>query len=403
MPNFAYNGFNPQGPTKGTITAKDKAAALAELREKNITAKTLTPASALTQNIKLRDPLPNGTDMSLLCSQFALMDRASVNLLETLTSLLQTTANQKLKDALRDIRDGVSRGQELPVALGRHPLIFDKSFVALVKAGIRTNTLDVTLDRVSTMYERNVKVTQEVRGALVQPGITIGIAVAVVILLSVMVIPQMQGMLQGLNVPLPLVTKAVLAFSAILRGPVGIILLGVIVATVIITQRYIKTEKGKVNFDKLVLRIPKVGNLILLGGLSRVNRTLSTLLSNGIAKNEAIGIAAEASGNRVLEDVLLLGRKSVERGEYLYSVLEHHPKLFPATITGMVRTGESKGELSQMLDRVSDFYERQVETDARNLTKFIEPLMFVFIGFIVGGLVMAVMLPLSEVIKNLST
>lgn len=403
MPNFAYNGFTSEGPTKGIITAKDKPAALAELREKNITAKTLTPASPLSQDIKLRNPLPGGMDMSLLCSQFALMDRANVNLLETLTALLQTTENQKLKDALRDIRDRVSRGQELPVAMGQHPLIFDRSFVALVKAGIRTNTLSETLDRLSTMYERNVKVTQEVRGALVQPGITIGIAVAVVILLSVMVIPQMQGMLQGLNVPLPPVTKAVLAFSAILRGPVGIILLGVIVAAVIIVQRYIKTEKGKVNFDKFVLRIPKVGNLILLGGLSRVNRTLSTLLSNGIAKNEAIGIAAEASGNRVLEDVLLLGRKSVERGEYLYSVLEHHPKLFPATITGMVRTGESKGELSQMLDRVSDFYERQVETDARNLTKFIEPLMFVFIGFIVGGLVMAVMLPLAEVIKNLST
>ena len=403
MPNFAYNGFNPQGPTQGVITAKDKAAALAELKEKNITAKTLTPASPLTQNIKLSDPLPNGTDMSLLCSQFALMDRSGVNLLETLTSLLQTTANQKLKDALRDIRDGVSRGQELPVALGRHPLIFDKSFVALVKAGIRTNTLDVTLDRVSTMYERNVKVTQEVRGALVQHGITIAIAVAVVVELSIMVIPQMQGMLQGLNVPLPLVTKLILGFSAALRGPIGLLLLGVIVAAVICVQRYIKTEQGKINFDRLVLRIPKIGNLVLLGGLSRVNRTLATLLSNGIAKNEAIGIAAEASGNRVLEDVLRLGRKSVERGDHLYTVLEAHPKLFPATITGMVRTGEAQGELAEMLDRVSDFYERQVETDARNLTKYIEPFMIVFLGVIVGGLVLAVMLPLSEVIKNLST
>ncbi|KQR11256.1 type II secretion system F family protein [Deinococcus sp. Leaf326] len=403
MPNFAYSGFNPQGAVKGVITAKDKAAALADLKEKNITAKSLAVASPLSQNIKLRDPLPSGTDMSLLCSQLALMDRAGVNLLETMTSLLQTTANQKLKDALHDIRDGVSRGQEFPIALGRHPLIFDKSFVALVKAGIRTNTLSTTLDRVSTMYERNVKVTQEVRGALVQPAITIAIAIAVVILLSIMVIPQMQGMLEGLNVALPPLTKIILGFSAVVRGPIGLLLLAVIVAAVIFVQRYIKTDQGKTNFDKFVLRIPKIGDLVLLGSLSRVNRTLATLLSNGIAKNEAIGIAAEASGNRVLEDVLLLGRKSVERGDHLYTVLEAHPKLFPATITGMVRTGESKGELSEMLDRVSDFYERQVETDARNLTKYIEPFMIVFLGVIVGGLVLAVMLPLSEVIKNLST
>lgn len=403
MPKFKYSALTPNGSTDtGILNMPNQEDALNELKRRNLRIKTLTPITGFSQDIKLRDPWPSGMDMSLFCSQFALMADANVAQGDTLDALIRTSANQKLKEALRDINDRVMRGQPLVQAMGRHPQIFDRSFLALLTAAISTNTVPKTFRRLSETYEKNVRVSQQVRGALVQPAITVSIAFIVIIILTIQVIPQMKSMLLGMNVPLPPLTKIIIGFADLMRSPLLLVFLAVMVCIILALRSYVATRKGKEQFDRLVLRIPKVGDLIRLGALSRVNRTLATLLSNGISKNNALSIAAQASGNVVLEDILNEARKNVEKGDMIYPVLERHPKLFPPTITGMVATGEKQGELAAMLDRVSDFYERQVEIDAQNLTKFIEPAMFVIIGIMVGGIVLAVMMPLSAMIQNLS-
>lgn len=404
MPKFKYEAFTPGGGVdKGIIEAKNRETALDELRRRNLRAKNVSQLSNLTQDIKLSNPWPNGMDMSLFCSQFALMADARVSQSDTLEALIRTTSNERLKDALIDIGNRVSRGQSLTQAMGMHPRIFDRSFLALLTTALQTNSVPSTFRRLSEMYEKNVKVEQQVKGALVQPTITLSIALIVVIILALFVIPQMKSMLEGLNVPLPSVTRLLIQFTDIIRSPLGLIPLALIVGGIVSLRSYVSTKNGKEKFDQFILKIPKIGDLVRLGSLARVNRTLATLLSNGISKDEALSIASQASGNVVIEDVLIEARHSVEKGQLIYPVLERYPKLFPATITGMINTGEKQGELAAMLDRVSDFYERQVEIDAENLTKYIEPAMFIFLGVIVGGLVMAVMLPLASVIQNLST
>lgn len=400
---FKYEALLPGGGVdRGTLEATSRAEALAELRRRNLRVKTLTPMGGLSQDIQLSKPWPNGMDMSLLCSQFALMSDAKVSDMDTLSALIRSTSNERLKDALRDIADRVGRGQSMPNAMSVHSRIFDRSFLALLSAAIRTNSVPQTFRRLSEMYEKNVKVEQQVRGALVQPAITLAIAFIVIVILSLFVIPQMKSMLEGLNVPLPLMTRLLIQTTDLLRSPLGLVVLGLLVAGVMALRSYIGTRQGKEQFDRFILTVPKIGDLVRLGAISRVNRTLATLLGNKVGKNEALSIAAQASGNVVIEEVLIEARKSVETGNLIYPVLERYPKLFPPTITGMISTGETQGELASMLDRVSDFYEQQVERDAQNLTKFIEPLMFVFLGVVVGGLVMAVMLPLASMIQNLS-
>jgi len=403
MPTFSYTTQNDAGAvTTGTLSALNHAAALQDLKRRGLRIIDLKTASPLTGNIQLRNPGPNGMDMSLFCSQFALMARAGVSQTETLQALTRTTSNRKLQAALEDVRQKVDGGILITRAMAEYPLIFDRSFVALMTAAIRTDTVAPTMDRLSTMYERNVKVQQEVKSALVQPAITIILAFLVIILLSIVVIPQFKSMLEGMNVPLPIYTRLLIATSEFMRSWLVIFPLAIIIGSGIAFQKFNQTEKGKVRVDELLLKIPKVGSLILLGSLSRINRTLSTLLSNGIAKNDSIDIAAKASGNAVLERILQEGRAHIEQGGLLYQVLERYPKQFPATITGMVSTGERQGELAPMLDRVADFYERQVENDAKNLTKTIEPLMYVVIGVMVGGIVLAIMAPLSSMIAALS-
>ena len=374
MPKYKYEALTPSGGTdKGIIEAKNREEALNEIKRRNLRVKSLKQLGGVNQEIKLSNPWPNGMDMSLFCSQYALMADAKVSQNETLEALIRTTSNERFKDALKDINDRVGRGQSLPQAMAMHPRIFDRSFLALLMTALQTNSVPQTFRRLSEMYEKNVKVEQQVKGALVQPAITLSIALIVVMILALFVIPQMKTMLEGLNTKLPTMTRLLIGFTDMLRSPLGLIPLALVIGGILALRSYISTRQGKENVDRFILKVPKIGDLVRLGSLSRVNRTLATLLSNGISKDEALSISAQASGNAVIEEVLVEARKSVERGELIYPVLERYPKLFPPTITGMINTGEKQGELAAMLDRVSDFYERQVEIDAQNLTKFIEP------------------------------
>lgn len=404
MHTYKYTLKLPGGKAEvGTLKAADKQQALRELKNRGAGQVVQLEASrALNQEIKLFSRPPNAMEMSLFCSNLGMMFDAKVRETEAIEASSRTTENQKLQEALGDVKERVERGQKLTHALNQHPEIFDRSFIALLTAAVATNTVPETLERLSTLFERNHKVGQEVKGALVQPMITILVALVVVFLVTIMVIPQFKQMLTGMNVPLPIYTVALLRTSEFMRSPWVLAPFAAIIGGVVLLRRMYGTPNGRRTLDAVVLRIPKLGTLIRLGALARVNRTLATLLTNGVGKVEALEIAARASGNSVLEEILLEGREHVAKGSHLYQILERYPKLFPATITGMVRTGEEQGELARMLDRVADFYERQVEQDAKNLTKFVEPLMFVLIGGMVMGLLMALMTPIMSVVDALS-
>lgn len=405
MQNFDFKLRTPAGRVEqGRLRAQSQDAALQELQARGSgRVVELKRASVLGQELKLFNPAPGPMILSLFCSQLGMMFRAGVSQTDSLRALIRTTDNARLRDTLTDVREKVERGQAITHAMSQHPDIFDRSFLALLTAALKTNTVPATLERLSTMYERNHKVAQEVRSALVQPTITVVIALGVMFIVTIAVIPQFQQMLTSMNVTLPAATRVLLGTAAFMRSPWMLLVFAALAVAFVLARQSYRTPEGRAKVDAFILKLPKVGTLVRLGALSRVNRTLSTLLANGVGKVEALDIAARASGNSVLEAVLLEGKENVARGNHLYQVLERHPKLFPATITGMVNTGEQQGELARMLDRVSDFYERQVETDARNITKFVEPLMFVVIGVMVMGLMLAVLSPIMSVVNNLST
>jgi len=405
MHNFDFKLKGPAGRIEtGRIKATSREGALKELKDRK-TGRVIhiKKASAVSGDLRVFDKAPNGMVLSLFCSQLGMMVRAGVSQSDSLSALIKTTDNRKLQEALVDVRNRVELGQPITEAMTRYPQIFDRSFLALLTTALKTNTVPEMLERLSMMYERNHTVAQEVKSALVQPMITVTIAIAVMFLVSIMVIPQFEGMLRSLNVELPVYTRMLLAVTQAMRNPLILLTIaaGLFGLSYSFGQAY-RNPKGRKKIDELILRIPKIGTLVRLGALSRVNRTLSTLLSHGVGKVEALDIAARASGNTVIEDILLEGKKAVASGQHLYQVLERYPKIFPATISGMVNTGEEQGELARMLDRVSDFYERQVESDAKNLNKFIEPSIYVLIGVMVMGLIMATLMPIMSVVSNLN-
>ena len=403
--SFRFIAKNRSGNTEsGRLQADSREQALAELKQRDLRVTQLERAPLLGQELKLGSRRPSGMDMALFCTQFALMHSAGLGQAEILQSLIrpQQGMNEKLRAALTDVHAGVLEGRPLDLALAQHPEIFDGSFIALVTAGLGTQTLTQTLERLSVMYEKNVQVEQQVKESLVQPAITMGVTIAVVIVLILFVIPQFKSMLQGMNIDLPVFTQLLISITDFFRSPWGLVPLAALFGGVYGFARYRKTEAGKMKTDTWLLRTPKVGNLVKLGVLSRICRTLATLLSNGIGKTESIDIAARAGGNHVLETILLEGKRNVELGGHLFQVLEQYPKTFPPTISGMIGTGERHGELALMLDRVADFYESRVDYEARALVRTIEPIMFIFIAIVVGGIMLAVMLPLSSMVQNLS-
>lgn len=343
-------------------------------------------------------------DLSIFTRQFSVMIDAGLPLVQCLEILAQQQDNKHFQQVLLQVRQDVEEGSTLAAAMARHPKVFDQLYSNMVEAGETGGILDLILQRLSTFIEKIVKLKRDVVSAMIYPAAVVLMAVAAVAVIMVVVIPQFQQIFIGLLGPgeqLPLPTRIVVGISSFLAGWGGLIILAMIVATVIGIKFYYKTPGGRRMIDRLLLKVPIIGQILRKVAVARFARTLSTLLSSGVPILQSLDITARTAGNVIIEEAITNVRVGVERGENFVDPLKA-TDVFPHMVAQMVGIGEQTGALDAMLGKIADFYEQEVDAAIANLLTLIEPLLIGFLGVTIGSIVIAMYLPLFTLIGKLS-
>jgi len=399
MPVFAYQGRTTQGSTAGEIEAPDRTAAVAELRRKAILVTAIKEkaggaakaAVASRFGGKVKDK-----EMAIFTRQFSTMVDAGLPLVQCLTILSEQSDSKTLRAVTSKVASSVEAGSTLADALRRHPKTFDELFVNLVEVGEAGGILDTVLQRLSVYIEKAAALKRKVKSAMIYPATIVGVAFIVVVFMLTFVIPTFAKMFSGMGADLPLPTLIVIRLSdffqrfwwLVIGGVVGIIL-GI--------RAYYRTEGGKSVIDALLLKLPVFGTLIRKVSVARFTRTLGTLVSSGVPILEGLRITARTAGNRVVEKAVLETRASVTAGKTLAEPLKAST-VFPPMVVQMISVGEQTGALDAMLNKIADFYDDEVDTAVTALTALLEPLMIVFLGVVIGGLVIAMYLPIFRLV-----
>ena len=343
-------------------------------------------------------------DLSIFTRQFSVMIDAGLPLVQCLEILAQQQDNKHFQQVLLQVRQDVEEGSTLATAMARHPKVFDQLYSNMVEAGETGGILDLILQRLSTFIEKIVKLKRDVVSAMIYPAAVVLMAIAAVAVIMVVVIPQFQQIFIGLLGPgeqLPLPTRIVVGISSFLAGWGGLVILATIVATVIGIRFYYKTPGGRRVIDRLLLKVPIIGQILRKVAVARFARTLSTLLSSGVPILQSLDITARTAGNVIIEEAITNVRAGVERGENFVDPLKA-TDVFPHMVAQMVGIGEQTGALDAMLGKIADFYEQEVDAAIANLLTLIEPLLIGFLGVTIGSIVIAMYLPLFTLIGKLS-
>ena len=344
-------------------------------------------------------------DLSVFTRQFSVMIDAGLPLVQCLEILAQQQENKYFQQILLQVRQDVEEGSTLAAAMARHPRVFDQLYTNMVEAGETGGILDLILQRLSTFIEKLVKLKRDVVSAMIYPAAVIIMAIGAVAVIMVVVIPQFEQIFLGLLGPgeqLPLPTRIVVGISNFLAGWGGLAILGTIIGTVTALRFYYRTTGGRRNIDRLILKIPILGEIMRKIAVARFSRTLSTLLSSGVPILQSLDITARTSGNVIIEEAIISVRTGVERGENFVDPLKA-TEVFPHMVAQMVGIGEQTGALDAMLGKIADFYEQEVDAAIANLLTLMEPLLIGFLGVTIGSIVIAMYLPLFTLIGKLST
>jgi type IV pilus assembly protein PilC len=341
-------------------------------------------------------------DLTMFCRQFATMINAGVSLVRCLAVLEQQAASASLKRVIREIQYSVESGDTLTRSLSRFPKIFSNLFVGLVRAGEVGGVLDETLERLATFLEEDMKLKRKVKAAMTYPMIVMIMAVGIVIGLVTFIVPKFIELFKDFDVAMPWPTQILINTSKFMTTPLNdIILIGVVVLSVISINRIKATKTGKKYYDKLMLKVPVFGSLNHKIALARFARTMSTLLVSGVPILQALETVAGALDNEVMATALLDARTAIREGQRIAEPLEAS-KLFPPMVVQMISIGEETGSLDAMLAKVADFYESEADAAIESLTSALEPVLIVFLGGVVGFIVVAMFLPLVKIIETLS-
>lgn len=331
-------------------------------------------------------------DLQVFTRQFAVLIGAGVPIVQSLEAMIGPGRNPVLNNALKNILSEVSKGRRLADCMREHPNVFDSMYVNLVHAGEEGGVLDTILNRLAVYIEKSVKLRGKIKGALFYPAAVIVVAIVVVTAIMVFVIPSFVKMFKDSNMELPWLTQQVIMASDFVVNK-WYIPLGVMILVPLLFINYYKTEDGRRTLDPIFLKIPLFGELIRKGSVARFSRTLSTMLGAGVRIIEALDIAAATTKNYVIETVLMRAKDAISKGRNLSDPLRESPEI-PEMVTQMISVGEQTGSLDQMLDKVANFYEDEVETAAAALTSMLEPLLMVVLGGIIAILVVAMYLPI---------
>jgi type IV pilus assembly protein PilC len=402
MPTFTYKGVKSDGGTvTAEITAPDERTAARQLRSQGITVQSLATkrAGGGTFEVPFIANLFGGVrskDISTFTRQFATMISAGLPLVQCLQALGQQAERKKFQEIIAKVAGDVEGGSTLSEAMARHPKIFDELYVNLVHVGEIGGVLDSMLARLAVYMEKSEALKHRVRTAMVYPILVITVAIGVVTFLLIFIIPIFTKFYDQAGVPLPPPTQFVVSLSRFVVGYWWAIILFAVGGGLAFRAWY-RTDQGRTTVDRFLLRAPIFGVLLRKIAVARFTRTLSALISGGVPILDALRITAKTAGNRIVENAVLDARERVTAGQTLGEPLRQS-KVFPAMVVQMVVVGEQTGRLDDMLSKVADYYEDEVDVAVSGLTALLEPIMIVFLGIVVGGIVISMYLPIFQVI-----
>lgn len=409
MPVYRYSGINDKGKkTAGTVDAENERAARTKLRRLSVYptivaleggrgASLVTAGRREFKFASLFQGVKPG-DLAMLTRQLASLLQANIPLVEALSALIDQIEHPKLRSTLSTVRERVTEGTKLSDALAQHPKIFGDLYVNMVNAGESSGTLEQVLGRLADVTESAAKLRARIQGAMLYPAF-MGIAgLAMMIALLTFVIPKITEMLIDMGAQLPLPTRILIGISNFILGWWWL-LLGLLIGGIVLFRRWVRTPKGRETFDRRLLKLPLIGKLFRLVTIARFSRTLGTLLKSGVPMLTAMDIVRNVVDNRILRKVIETTRDAVKEGASLADPLKQSGE-FPPLVTHMIGIGEKTGDLERMLERVAEAYETQVDNTVSTLMSVMEPVMLVFMGGMVGFIVVSVVLPMLKVSQS---
>ncbi|MEK3675477.1 type II secretion system F family protein [Paenibacillus sp. FSL R10-2771] len=401
MPQFEYQVKTHAGKQlKGKLTATDKAIAMEELRKRGLTVFSLVErkTSILSMEIYIGNPVKT-IHFIIYCRQFATLMRAGVSIVDATRILAEQTESKPLRKALMDVNSSLLRGAAFSQAIQDHKKIFPPLFISMIRAGEETGDLEGTLERLAVYFEKQHTTTEKIKSALTYP-ITVGVmAIAAVVYLLWAIVPQFVSMFESMDAELPAITKMVLALSKSIQGQWYIWLL-VIILLITAFQFAKRTERGAYALDYAKLKIPVFGKLNQKGSIAQFTRTFSSLYASSVPILQSLAIVEEVAGNRVIGGYIRKASDSLRQGKPLSEPLKK-AWVFPPLVTQMIAIGEETGALDQMLSKVADFYEMDVENTVDRLKSLLEPLLIAFLAGVVGIIVASIMLPMFSIYSNI--
>jgi type IV pilus assembly protein PilC len=403
MATFAYSGRTRAGQTvSGERMADTMDSAVAALRREQILVTQINPVKEKAGKAagKARGKKVAAKNLAVFTRQFSVMIDAGLPLVQCLEILGTQEEDKNFSNVILATRAEVEGGASLADAMKRHPKAFDPLFTNMIAAGEAGGILDTILKRLAVYIEKNVKLQSQVKSAMIYPVAVISIAILVVAVILWKVIPTFASLFQGLGAELPLPTRVVIALSNGLVTFMPFVIVGLF-ALVFAFRAYYGTPNGRMTVDAIVLKLPVLGMLMRKIAVARFCRTLSTLLASGVPILEALDITARTAGNAVVEAAIQTTRKSIERGETIATPLKE-TNVFPSMVVQMIGVGEATGALDTMLAKIADFYEEEVDVAVAGLLTLLEPIMIAFLGGVVGGIVIAMYMPIFSLISKMT-
>ncbi len=397
MPIYIWKGINIHGEKrKGQIEAVDEAGVRAHLKRLRIEETSIREKPKdLLENIKFFRPKVKGKDVVIFTRQLSTMIDAGLPLVQCLQILARQQDNPTFKEMLTAIQADVETGTTLADSMRKHPKVYDSLYCNMIEAGELGGILDTILQRLATFKEKAMALQKRIKGAMTYPVICLGICILVLAIILIFVVPVFDKMFKDFGSTLPAPTQLVVNLSNAVKSYWWAIF-GIVLLFVWIFKKYYNTERGRLQVDHMLLWSPVIGDLVRKVAVSKFTRTLSTMLQSGVPILDALGVVARTAGNKVIERAIVRVSAAIAEGRPIAEPLEES-QVFPPMVVQMINVGESVGALDTMLEKVADFYDAEVDQAVDNLTAMIEPFMMVFLGGVIGGLVVAMYLPIFQI------
>ena len=394
MATFTYTARSFAGEMRtATLEAPSRDDVIAQLRRQRLNVVKIdeaTPKKPRRGHIKMRD-------IVILTRQFSTMINAGLPLVQAMTILSEQSQNKTLGAIMRKVVFDVESGNTVADALSKHPQAFSNLYVNMVAAGEAGGILDTILMRLATFMEKNDALIRKVKGAMIYPAVIMAVAAIAITVLLIFVIPVFENLFLSAGLALPLPTRIVMGMSRFLNAYWWMVL-GAIGAAFFTLKKYHATSNGKLQIDRFLLKVPVLGDVLKKSAVSRFTRTLGTLISSGVSILDGLEITAKTAGNRVVQDAIMESRSSIAGGDTIAQPLKKSG-VFPPMVISMISVGEQTGGLDEMLSKIADFYDEEVDAAVSNLLSLLEPIMIVFLGIVVGGMVVSMYLPIFDMIN----